>query len=162
MRNGKPTLAIVGYGRAGKDTAAEWFRDNTGLRFEGGCSWYARHYMAERLGVSPEEAFANRHRDRKLWFDYMNEFRAADATALVRLVLSGSDIVCGIRSAEELFESRRQGLIDLVIWIENPRHTEDITVTYCRSDADIVILNEADIATYHKRLKNLAIALQLI
>lgn len=73
-----PVLMICGHGRAGKDTAAEYLRDHAGIKFEGGCSWAARHYMAGRLGISAEEAYARRHEDRELWFRYLNELRADD------------------------------------------------------------------------------------
>lgn len=77
-----PVIAIVGHGRSGKDTAAEWLAEHTVLRFAGGCSFAARHYMAQRLGLSPDESYARRHENRDKWFQYLNEFREGDPDRL--------------------------------------------------------------------------------
>ncbi len=166
MRNGLPTLAVCGHGRVGKDTACEWFRDNTPLTFVGGCSWAAREYMARRLSeerehvVSPEEAYLDRHKDRDKWYRYLNEYRAHDAAALVRDVLKTGDIICGIRDGDELKAARQAGLFDLAIWI----HREvplDPTLRYTVDDCDIIVNNCGTIPEFHSRLKNLAIALRI-
>lgn len=167
MRNGLPVLALCGFGRAGKDTAAEWFRDNTKLVFKGGCSWTALPYMAGRLSadlgreVTVEEAYATRHQDRMKWYNYMNEYRAVDAALIIRDVLKHSDIVCGVRDKCELLTAKKEGLLDLIIWIERDVPV-DPTVTYSIEDADIIIRNNSDIETFHRRLRSLASCLGIL
>lgn len=166
-----PTLIIGGYGRAGKDTAAEFFRDNTVLRYAGGSSWAARHYMAERLSeklgrlVTPDEAFASRHEGgdetRMFWYTEMNKFREGDWTRLVRLCLEESDIVCGLRDKREIVEAKKQNLVDLIIWIDNPRVPVDKTTTYTSDDTDIIIRNAGTIEEYHEKLRRFSQALGL-
>lgn len=163
-----PVLAVLGHGRAGKDTACEWLRDNTTLRFAGGTSWVARHHMAERLSadlgrpVTPDEAFARRHEDRDKWFRYLNDFTAHEPLRLLRMVLADSDLACGLRRGSEVILGQQEGLIDLSIWVENPRVPPDPTVAFRKEDCDVIILNEADLDTFYRRLKRLAAALGIL
>lgn len=159
-----PVLAFVGYGRAGKDTAAEWFRDNTPLRYAGGCSWTARHYMAEKLGVSPEEAYRRRHENvemRQLWYEELNKYREKDAARLIRDCLEHSDIVAGVRDREELFAAKREGLLDLIVWIKRDVPV-DPTVTYVETDCDCTIHNSSDLSSFYSKLASLAKTLKLL
>lgn len=156
-----PTLAFCGYGRAGKDIGAEWFRDHTDLVFLGGCSWTARQYMAQRLSadegrvITVEEVYERRHEDRWKWYTYMNEYRKDDPARLIRDCLSHSDIVCGVRDRMELITAKREGLLDLLIWVDRDV-PEDKTVTYTIDDCDIIIRNRTDVGVYYQRLERLA------
>lgn len=167
MRNGKPVLALCGYGRAGKDTSAEWFRDNTCLQFKGGCSWTARQYMANRLSedlgrlVTVAEVYDRRHEDRMKWYNYMNEYRKDDPARLIRDVLKHSDLVCGVRDRAELLAARDTGLLDLIVWIDRDVPV-DPTVTYSIDDCDIVIRNHGTVPELHRRLEKLAAVLQIL
>src|SRR5271166_5059644 len=144
MKNGLPTIAFCGYGRCGKDTASEFFHDHTCLKFIGGCSWSASHYMAKRLSedygrlVTPEEAYETRHSGgdelRMKWFNYMNEFREGDPLAIFRLCLEHSDIICGPRAEIEIKGGRE--LVDLFIWVARPGIALDPTVMYSSTDCD--------------------------
>jgi hypothetical protein len=118
--------------------------------------------MAKRLGLHSDEAYARRHEDRQLWYEYLNEFRRDDPSKLIQLVLQTSDIVCGVRDREEMFAARREGLVDLLVWVHRPQAPLDTTVTYSRSDCDIVIDNDGTIPQFHTRIRNLAKALGLL
>lgn len=85
----------------------------------------------------------------------------ATPTALVRLVLETSDLVAGIRAREELLASK-ECLIDLVVWIDNPRVPVDKTVTFTREDCDVIVSNEADLQTYYCRLARFAKSLNIL
>ena len=161
MRNGHPVMAIVGYGRAGKDTCAEWLNANTVLRYAGGCSWVARHHMAKTLGLTPEEAFLRRHEDRRFWFEEFNRLREKYTTLLIRLCLEESDLVCGVRSGIELAAGRNEGLIDLVVWIDRDVPV-DPTVEFSVADADIVVRNDRTIDDFYLKLKHFAKALNIL
>jgi hypothetical protein len=154
---------VVGYGRAGKDTCCEWLRDNTVLRFAGGSSWSAASYMGHILGKTAEAAYRDRHQDRQFWFDKLNELRASEgSTCLVRRCLEHSDIVCGLRNRIELVGGREEGLIDLIVWIDNPRVPVDPTVEFDISDADVCIRNEATLPIFFQRLHHLAAVLNIL
>jgi len=162
----KPVIAFCGYGRAGKDTGAEWFRDHTALVFKGGCSWTARVYMAERLTqdlgrlVTVDEAYARRHEDRMKWYTYMNEYRKDDPARLIRDCLTHSEIICGIRDRAELLAAREEGLLDLIIWVDRDVPV-DPTVTYTVDDCDIIIRNHRSVMAYYSKLWQLARSLGL-
>lgn len=165
MKNGFPTLAICGPGRSGKDTACEWFRDNTPLTFVGGCSWSARHYMASRLSqdlgrlVTAEEAYASRHEDRMKWYAYLNEYRAADPARLVRDVLQENDLVCGIRDFKELLTAQREGLLDLTVWVDRAVQ-KDPTLGYTADYCDITVMNHGSKEEFYDRLRRLFLVLK--
>ena len=61
------TVAVVGPGRSGKDTAAEFLGQLTSLRYVGSTSWIGLDYMAERLGVCSMTAWESRHAHRARW-----------------------------------------------------------------------------------------------
>jgi len=160
MKDGVPVLAFCGYGRAGKDTAAEWFRDHTPLKFAGGCSWTVLPHIAKDLGLSVEEAFRRRHEDRRYWYNWCNEYRRDDPARIIRESLVHSDMVCGVRDVIELIAGKAEGLIDLAVWIDRPVPL-DPTVTYSVEDCDIIVRNYEGLDAFFKRLERLAKALRI-
>jgi hypothetical protein len=120
--------------------------------------------------VTPEEAYATRHgppgedpeATRLKWYHYLNEFRKDDPARLIRLVLETSDFVCGVRDSQELLAARDQGLLDLIVWVDNPRVPDDPTVTFTRADADIIIRNDDTIPVYLERWRRLAACLGVL
>lgn len=157
-----PTIAICGYGRAGKDTAAEWFRDHSILEFCGGCSWTGLPYVAKRLCISEEEAWNTRHHRRMEWYEILNEYRKDDPTRLIKDVLKHSEIICGIRDKKELISGQEENLIDLTIWIENNRVDVDPTVTYSVDDCDLIIRNCGTLEDFYKKLYRLTNSLHIL
>lgn len=157
----KPVLAFCGWGRAGKDTCAEWFRDHTPLKFAGGCSYTILPLVAEARGESLEYAWETRHQNRQWWYEFCNEYRKHDPARLVRDCLAHSDIVCGIRDGFELKAVVAEGLTDLTIWVNKPGTEKDTTVTYEEKDCDISISNSGSIEDLHRKLERLAISLGL-
>ena len=165
-----PVLAFCGYGRAGKDTCAEWLRDNTPLAYKGGCSWTGSVYMARRLSdgagrlITPEEAYATRHASpdtRWKWYTWLNEYRAADPALLIKDCLAHSDVICGVRDREELLSARDQGLLDLLIWVDRTV-PHDPTVTYTRNDCDLILENFGTKEELLFKLRRLALALRIL
>lgn len=159
MKNGKPVLAFCGWGRAGKDTCSEWFRDHTELVFKGGCSYTILPRVAEARGETLEYAWATRHQNREWWYEFCNEYRKHDPTRLVRDCLEHSDVVCGIRDDFELKAVLRANLVDLAIWVNRPGIEKDKTVTYQEKDCDISIHNSGSIEDLHRKLERLAVSL---
>lgn len=162
-----PIVAFLGHGRAGKDTCAEFMAWHTALVYKGGCSWTARNYMAKRLSaeagrvITPEEAYENRHKDRVKWYNWLNEYRAANPSQLIRDCLEHSDVICGVRDGNELRAAVREDVIDLTIWVERPGTPVDPTVTYTIDDCDMVLHNNGDLNDLYKKLTHLAQALRL-
>ncbi len=153
------TIMFVGEGRAGKDTACEYFATITNLRNAGTTSKYLCMYMAELLGLPVEEAYARRHESdemRTLWYDEGNRIRDGDPTKLVRQALACGEITGGIRALEEITAVREQKVVDLIVWVENNRVKKDPTVKFTKEDADMVIQNNGTIEEFHSKLRKLA------
>lgn len=161
MKRDPLRLAVVGPGRSGKDTACEWLRDNTKLRFNGGCSWTGRLYVAERLGISPEEAWETRHQRRMEWYTLLNEYRKEEPHRLVQDVLKHSDIVCGVRDGSEMKSAIEHGLFDLVVWIDRDV-PPDPTLTFGIETADVIIPNHWSVGDFHQRLRRFSEALGIL
>src|SRR5690606_36787501 len=125
-----PVLAFLGHGQCGKDTAAEYLARITGLVYGGSTSNLLVPLIAAALGQEPGTAFAERRTKRQYWFQFFNLFREEDPALLTKLLLSKADIVVGLRSAIEVEASVQEGLVDLTVWIENPRVPPDATVTF--------------------------------
>jgi hypothetical protein len=154
--SGPKRILVVGNGRAGKDTACEHLALVTQLRFAGSTSRYLARHVAERLGVTEEEAYSTRHRHRNLWHRVGKGIRKHDPGLLVRESLLHADIVGGIRDAAEMAVCRREELVDLVVWIANDRVRPDTTVGFTERDCDIVVPNHWTLEEFHARLLRLA------
>ena len=150
---GFPVIAFCGHGRSGKDLAAKWLSDTYGVRYVGSVSHAVSPFIAESLGVSREEAFASRHDNRMYWFEWCNTLREHDPSLLVKLTLAENDMVAGIRGDVELHMCKSQGVIDLAIWVDNPRVVKDPTVEFLADDCDIVIRNAGSKMAYFNKLK---------
>jgi hypothetical protein len=152
-------LLIVGEGRAGKDTACEYLSAITGLRNAGTTSRYLCRHVAYDLGLSEEEAFRRRHESdemRILWYNKGNEVRQQGPTTLIREALENGEITGGIRDLAEIICCREEGLVDLIIWVENLRVRKDPTVMFTSRECDVVIQNNWDLAAFQGRLERFA------
>jgi hypothetical protein len=149
-------ILIVGPGRAGKDTAGEYLARVTELRFAGSTSVYLARHVAARLGVNEEQVRHTRHRDRNLWHRVGNEIRRRDPGLLVRESLAHAEIVAGVRGIEEIQASRRERLVDLIIWIANDRVPRGSTLTFGEKDCDLCVANHGSIEEFQSQLLDMA------
>lgn len=151
-----PKLAILGHGRAGKDTAGGWLGLFTELRYVGSTSRVICPLIARERGISIREAWANRHNERMFWYEWANNYRKDDPAKIAKECLKEGDIVVGLRADYELEACRRADLFDLIVWVENPRVAPDPTVTFAAKDCDIVIVNDGDHSEFYGKLASLA------
>ena len=155
MNNPKRIL-VVGHGRVGKDTACEYLAKVTNLRFAGTTSLYLTKFVAERLGVSVQEAYRTRHQNRNLWHRIGKEVRKKDPGFLLRESLANAEIVGGICDLEEMAVCRQERLVDLVVWINNDRVPADSTIKFSERDCDISVPNHWSLEEFQRRLLQLA------
>lgn len=66
---------FVGHSAAGKGTSCRLLADVTSLRFAGTTSDYLAKYVADRLGVTVEQAYRTRHANGGVWHKVANEVR---------------------------------------------------------------------------------------
>jgi hypothetical protein len=162
-----PRLAIVGHGRAGKDTMADWLAAHTPLRHPGSTSVYLlKHYVAWKYDLTVEEALApelaglcayeygRRHARRMEWYDLGVRLRDANPGILLREALAAGDLLVGLRDTREVDLARAE-LTDLVVWVDNPRVPPDPTVNFGPEVAHIVIVNDTTIPAFHRKIEAL-------
>jgi len=119
-------ILIAGMGRAGKDTACEYLRDQYGMSFKDSSRAAAEIFIFDQLKdvgdgyISIDECYEDRHsgNNRKIWFDMICEYNKDDPTRLARKILETNDIYCGMRSIEELTACKESGVFDVTIWID--------------------------------------------
>jgi len=155
-------LLIVGLGRAGKDTAGEYLESISTLKFAGTTSRYLAPYVADRLGVTVDDAYRDRHRNRDEWYRIGNEIRENDPGILIRESLRYGDIVGGVRDWEEIVAARRGGMVDLIVWIENIWVPVDPTVKFSARECDLTIPNNWGIDEFRGRLRRFAAAIGIL
>lgn len=151
-------IGIVGHGRAGKDTAAEYLRDFHGLRYTHGTSrWAATIVWAAmtRTGHgydTVEECFEDRHNHRELWARIIGRHNASDPTRMYRECLENQDILTGLRLRHEFEACKSAGICDVWLWIERPGIAVDPTCQVKASDCDYLINNDGTLAEFHAKI----------
>lgn len=163
-----PRLCIVGYGRAGKDTAGDWLAAHTPLVHPGATSIYLLPYYVARKHDLPLEdvkagehkglcdlEYARRHELRMEWYDLGNVLRAEDPGILADAALAQGHILAGCRDACEIHAARSKGKVDLVLWVDNDRVPEDPTVKFGPEIADLRVENHGTLEAYHRKLEAL-------
>lgn len=150
-----PKIAICGHGQAGKDTAARILTLLTPLRLGRTTSEVIAPHRAAELGISVDEAFAQRHTERDIWYELGNRLRAHDAAYLVRETLRDGEICVGIRDPEELLAARREGLIDITLWIDRDV-APDPTMKFGPENCEVVIPNRQGLFELERRLEAVA------
>lgn len=153
-------IVIFGYQQHGKDSACEYLQSAYGLTFTSS-SWYAcQAFLFEQLRHSMgyetiEQCFADRTNHRPLWYQAIRTYNDADRARLGREIFSGHDVYCGIRDREEFECLRAQGLFDLAIWIDACKRKppeSSASMNLSPDDADVILSNNDDLTSLHRRL----------
>lgn len=160
-QTGLPTLLFVGWGRAGKDEAAHYLSTITKLRYTGSFSWNALPFMADFLGLHPQQAWDTRHQHRQVWKDRLDYLRTGDESFLAEMSLSTGEVSAGLRDRIELESVRAKKLFTRIIWIQRPVIPTDPTVTFSSKDCDLVINNDGTLEDFHIKLRDLSVSLGL-
>lgn len=145
----RPKLLIVGNARHGKDTLAEIWEEEFGLKYTGSsqaCSdIFIYDALKDKYGYkTSEECFEDRVNHRELWHDMIAEYNKDDKARLGKEIIAISDCYVGMRANDEIQECLRQGIFELVIWVDASERValegpESFSID--KSCADIVIYN---------------------
>lgn len=151
-RNRVPVVAFLGMGRAGKDTAAEYFCHRAGITYAGSSSSMVLPIIADSIGISPERAWAERHQNRPFWIEWCHAFRHEDPALLVKMCLGVGDVVVGVRGKIELHDVQSKGVVGYSLWVDNPRVETDPTVEFSVADCDFSIPNYGGVTDLYRRI----------
>ena len=145
----RPRILIIGHGRHGKGTAAEWLSQVCGLVFADSSEF------AAQLAVFPlvadfypdwQACFHDRANHREMWFHAIAAYDLRPGPTLAEQVLAVAQIYVGMRRRAE-FERARH-LFDLVIWVDRSRVLPPEpggSMELTAADADLVLDNNGDL-----------------
>lgn len=154
-------LLIIGHKRSGKDTLAEILSKHFDFTFMSSSLAAAEEFIYDALrdkyGYRTfKECYEDRVNRRAEWFDLICEYNQYDKTRLAKKILSKNDCYVGMRSSEEIEQCKREGLIDLVIWVDASGRVEDEgsdSFNIKKEDADIVIENNTTLKDFEAKVK---------
>ena len=114
---------VLGHCRHGKDSMAEILRDEFGMTFESSSQSAADIFLydllKEKYGYkTPEECFEDRVNHREEWYLAICDYNKDDRARLAKGILQRSDCYVGMRDRDEIEECLKQGIFDLVIWVD--------------------------------------------
>ncbi len=144
-----PRFLLLGSARHGKDTLAEIWRDNFGLTFKSSSQAAADIFLYDTLKdkygyETPEECFEDRVNHRAEWKNLICEYNKEDRAKLAKGILEHSDCYVGMRDREEINECMRQGLFDVIIWVDASERLpleDSSSFNIDKTCADIIIEN---------------------
>jgi hypothetical protein len=161
-----PRLMILGMGRHGKDTTAEYLRDEYGFSHIS-CSLFvmekavlpaARRSKSMPDYATPEECYNDRHNHREFWFKAISKYNSRNKARLGTELFKTFDMCVGLRCRKEFEALRTKKAFDAVIWVDRsallPPESEQ-SMTLKQSDADFVIDNNGTLADLHCDIDNL-------
>ena len=115
-------ILILGHGRHGKDTAAEYLESQFGLSFNSS-SWEVATLFykanADLYGYrNITECYNDRSNKRPEWHKFIVDYNTPDKTRLARRIFDKSNVYVGMRCNKEYRASFTAGLFDQVLWID--------------------------------------------
>lgn len=142
-------ILIIGHARHSKDTLAEIWRDHYGLTFQSSSKSASDIFLYDELKdkygyKTSEECFEDRVNHRAEWKELICEYNKEDRAKLAKGILEHSDCYVGMRDREEIKECMRQGLFDIIIWVDASERLpleDSSSFDIDKTCADIIIEN---------------------
>lgn len=155
-------LLIIGHGRHGKDTVAEYLRDRHDFKFTSSSEFVGRACIWESWGkhLYPtfDAMYDDRANHRATWHKLIAEYNTPDKARTAREMLeSGYGLYVGMRARAE-FEVAKK-LFNHVVWVDAshrlPNEPAD-SMQLNRWDAHFVVDNNSDLENLNFHCANLA------
>lgn len=155
-----PKLLLIGNARHGKDSLAEILNDEFGYTFESSSQSAANIFLYDLLKdkygyTTPEECFEDRVNHRQEWYEAICEYNKEDKARLAKGILERSDCYVGMRDRNEIEECMRQGIFDLIVWVDASDRLpmEDAnSFNIDKSCADIIIENNGTYEQFKEKV----------
>ena len=162
--NNLPKLLVIGSARHGKDTFAEILRDVYGYKFKSSSQAAADIFiygeLKDKYGYkTSKECFEDRVNHRPEWHQMICYYNKDDQARLAKDILKTDDCYVGMRDTNEINECMKQGLFDLIIWVDaserKPWENKD-SFNIDKSIADIIIENNGTLEEFEEKVCRLA------
>lgn len=142
-------IVVVGSAQHGKDTVGEFIEKHSDLKCtassETALELFLFKELSEKHGYKTiQEAYENRHKNRKEWFEAIQDYNKEDKTRLAREVMKKGNVYLGMRDPQELHACLEENVFDLTLGVLDPRkpletHSKVVDV---HSDSDYLIYND--------------------
>lgn len=163
MKNKQPTILIIGHKRHSKDTLAELLNKEFGLTYKSSSQAAAEIFIYNELKSkygyeTPEQCFEDRVNRRAEWYNLICDYNKDDKARLAKGILEMSQCYVGMRDRAEITECIKQGLFDLIIWVDAcerlPLESPD-SFNIDKSCADIIIDNNGDLQSFKDKVSRI-------
>jgi dephospho-CoA kinase len=156
-------LLFLGHARSGKDTLAEILNEVYGLKFISSSQACADIFIYDELKdkygyKTPEECFLDRVNHRSEWYQMICDYNKDDKAKLAKEILKYNNTYVGMRDHDEIEECRKQGLFDLIIWVDASGrlpNEDSNSFNITKDDADIIIENNESLERFRMKALNL-------
>ena len=161
--NNFPKLLIIGAARWGKDSMAEILNEEFGFKFKSSSLAASEIFLYDALKdkygyKTPEECFEDRINRRSEWYTLICEYNKDDKTRLAKEILKEADCYVGMRDDKEIEECMKQGLFDLIIWVDASKRLpleSSYSFNIDISLADIIIENNGTFEEFREKVVRL-------
>lgn len=156
----KNKLLIIGHARHGKDSLAELLEKDFNLKFKSSSQAAADIFIFDELKdkygyETPEQCFEDRVNHRAEWYEMICDYNKEDRARLAKGILTLTDCYVGMRDRHEITECIKQGLFDLIIWVDAserlPLESPD-SFNIDKSCADIIIDNNGTYEEFKEKV----------
>ena len=159
----RPKLCILGSARWGKDSLAEILNEEFGYTFESSSQSAANIFLYDLLKdkygyTTPEECFEDRVNHRQEWYEAICEYNEEDKARLAKGILERSDCYVGMRDRNEIEECMKQGIFDLIVWVDASDRLpmEDASsFNIDKTCADIIVENNGTYEQFREKVLRL-------
>lgn len=159
----RPKLCILGSARWGKDSLAEILNEEFGYTFESSSQSAANIFLYDLLKdkygyITPEECFEDRVNHRQEWYEAICEYNEEDKARLAKGILERSDCYVGMRDRAEIDECMKQGVFDLIVWVDASDRLpmEDASsFNIDKTCADIIVENNGTYEQFREKVLRL-------
>jgi hypothetical protein len=156
-------LLLIGYGRHGKDSVAEYLRDNYNMTFKSSSMHCAENVVYPALKdmynyKTVEDCFNDRSNHRAEWYDLISDYCKDDLARIGREIFEISDIYCGLRNKREFHSIKNNGLVDFTIWVDRSDYLppeDESSNTLKPWNADFVIDNNGTLEQLYRNIEDL-------
>jgi hypothetical protein len=153
-------ICVLGHARHGKDSLAEILRDEFGMTFESSSQSAADIFLYDLLKdkygyENPTQCYEDRMNHRQEWYESICEYNKDDKARLAKGILERTGCYVGMRDREEIRECIKQGLFDLIVWVDaSDRLPEEPATSFNidRSCADIIIENNGTYEEFYEKV----------